>query len=171
MSDLAKFLYVSSVSGQVIKVPLRGSIDRGDVLRRLLNAGVDPNEFRYLSYSTVEPAPKLPARSQIPKRHEIERLLEQPFPLQPVPAAADLWPSSWSELQVRKFTPLKDLLAFNLPFCMSDNAGSKVNIWSYAPDKFKDRSQWTRFSLGRSGYSTEWPGISCIAGGSPGPIC
>lgn len=153
-----KFLYVTAFSGQVLKVPLKDYIDQAYIMQHLLNAGVSVKTLEHLTFSTVEPNQRAVMRSSFPNRYQVESRLSSPFPPFPKPKTALTWPSVWSNVQVRSYTPLIQMRASGAPFCMIRSDGARVNLWSYPDTEFKHRQQWAEIADGNVGllYGVAW---------------
>lgn len=157
-NEKTKFLYATAYSGQVLKIPLKDYVNQDYIIQRLLDVGVGIDQMKYVSFSTKEPNILPALRSSYPTRAQVEAALDSPFPPYPRPANPDVWPAQWSEIMVRKYTPLIDLKNAKRPFCMTRSDDVKVDIWSFDTGKYKDPAQWTEIKDGKIGllYAVAW---------------
>lgn len=153
-----KFLYVTTFTGQMLKIPLRDYIDQGYIIQQLLNEGININNLDHMTFSTVEPKPLAFSRSKLPSRFQVEAALDDPYPPFPVPPRADAWPSIWSNVLPRKYTSLISMKNDKIPFCMVRSDGARVNLWSFASDEYDVPADWTAIDQGNVGllYAVAW---------------
>ena len=153
---VAKFVYATAVTGQVIKIPLPDNYvnfeNPGYFTQYLLDAGVKFSDLDYISFNITR------HKSEPGPRSSFDIYADTKPPQYPVPKNAHDQVPLWSEVKIARFVSFKDMRDRRKQFCMKRVDGGFVSIFLYPEKSFVNNSEWKDLNSGNLclSYGLAW---------------
>lgn len=150
------FIYATTVSGQIVKIVLPGSVDEAYITQKLMEADstVTKENLNYTSFSLTPPAPFDP--KQLELIHNKTLVIPPSLPDFPAPRKElNGYCAAWSKLLVKEYVSFADLATNNAQFCMqridNGNLSYYLNVLNIDKSWFVNGSDYDDLHSGNIG--------------------